>query len=119
VSRSGYHNKQWAAMMEVVGLIPSDTGAPGGRQVGQKVSHYIQDGGPFARACAELVSNGFDALYVELWREGDAAKRKKKSASKTRYTCPGCQLNAWAKPDVRLVCGDCEEAMQADEDGEG
>jgi hypothetical protein len=65
----------------------------------------------------EPVSNGFDALYIEMWSEGDAAKRKKKSASKTRYTCPSCQLNAWAKPDVRLVGGDCEEQMQADEAG--
>ncbi len=114
-SRASYHNKEWAQMMRAVGLIPSDTGAPGGREVGQKVSHYIEAGGAFERACAELMAGGFDALYVELWSEGEAAKRKKKSASKTRYTCPTCQLNAWAKPDVRLVCGDCDELMEADE----
>lgn len=118
-SRSGYHNKEWAQMMRAVGLIPSDTGAPGGREVGQKVSHYIEDGGAFDRACAELVSKGFDALYVELWSEGEAAKRKKKAASKTRYTCPDCGLNAWAKPDARLVCGDCDEPMKADEEDGG
>ena len=37
-SRAGYHNKQWAGMMKAVGLIPSDTGAPGGKEVGQKVT---------------------------------------------------------------------------------
>jgi hypothetical protein len=62
-----------------------------------------------------LLAGGFDALYVELWSEADTAKRKKKAASETRYTCPSCQLNAWAKPDVRLVCGDCDMPMQADE----
>jgi predicted SprT family Zn-dependent metalloprotease len=113
VSRPGYHSKQWTAMMAAVGLIPSDTGAPGGRQVGQTMSHYIQDGGLFARVCVELVGKGFDTLYVELWSEGDAAKRKTKAASKTRYTCPICQVNAWAKPDVRLVCGDCAQPLQA------
>jgi hypothetical protein len=117
--RTSYHNKEWAGMMHTVGLIPSDTGALGGREVGQKVSHYIEDGGAFALACAELVRHGFDALYVELWAEGEAAKRKKKSASKTKYTCPSCQLNAWAKPEARLVCGDCDKAMKADEDEEG
>jgi len=117
-SRSSYHNKEWAAKMRAIGLIPSDTGAPGGREVGQKVSHYIDAGGVFDRACAELIASGFDALYVELWSDEDAAKRKKKSASKTRFTCPTCDLNAWAKPGVNLVCGDCDERMEAEEHAE-
>jgi hypothetical protein len=99
-SRAGYHNAQWARRMEAMGLIPSDTGTPGGRKVGQKMSHYIQEDGPFARVCAELIARGFDPLYVERWSEGAAVTRKKKAASKTRYTCPTCGLNAWAKPDV-------------------
>jgi hypothetical protein len=116
--RTSYHNKEWARMMRTVGLIPSDTGAPGGREVGQRVSHYIEAGGVFSIACAELVSSGFDALYVELWSEGDAAKRKKKTASKTKYTCPSCSVNAWAKPQTSLICGDCEEPMEADDEVE-
>jgi predicted SprT family Zn-dependent metalloprotease len=118
-SRNGYHNKEWAKMMHAVGLIPSDTGAAGGKEVGQKVSHYIAGGGPFARACAELIGGGFEALYIELWQEGDAAKRKKKTASKTRYTCPSCGVNAWAKPQVALICGDCDERLEADESEAG
>jgi predicted SprT family Zn-dependent metalloprotease len=112
-SRTGYHNKEWAGMMRAVGLIPSDTGAVGGKEVGQRVSHYIEKGGRFAQACKELMGNGFDALYVELWSEGDAAKRKTKAASKTRYSCESCGVNAWAKPGVALICGDCEEPLQA------
>jgi transcription elongation factor Elf1 len=42
--------------------------------------------------------------------------RKKKRASKTKYTCPSCGLNAWAKPDAPLVCGDCQEPMQSKAD---
>jgi predicted SprT family Zn-dependent metalloprotease len=114
-SRTSYHNKEWAQMMRAVGLIPSDTGEPGGREVGQSVSHYIADGGPFARACAELMGNGFDTLYVELWGDGEAAKRKKKTASKTKYTCPQCGVNAWAKPQTSLVCGNCREPMEAEQ----
>jgi hypothetical protein len=113
-SRSGYHNKEWAGMMKAVGLVPSDTAAPGGKEVGQKVSHYIEAGGRFERACAELVKQGFDPLYVELWTEGGEKTRKTKAASKTRYTCPECLTNAWAKPDVHLVCGECDERMEAD-----
>jgi predicted SprT family Zn-dependent metalloprotease len=28
-SRNGYHNREWATLMERVGLVPSDTGRPG------------------------------------------------------------------------------------------
>ena len=115
-SRAGYHNKEWAGMMRAVGLIPSDTAAPGGKEVGQKVSHYIEAGGRFEKACAELVGKGFDPLYVELWTEGGEKARKKKAASKTRYRCPECDTNAWAKPGVHLVCGECDERMEAEDE---
>jgi len=92
-SRSAYHNKQWAAKMHEVGLIPSSTGKPGGKETGQSVSHYIAEGGPFARACADLVKDDhFELLYIELW--ADEETRKKKAASKTKYTCPQCAANA-------------------------
>src|ERR1700722_1296142 len=40
-SRGGYHNLEWAYMMEQVGLYPSDTAQPGGKRSGASVSHYI------------------------------------------------------------------------------
>lgn len=112
-SRTGYHNKEWAALMRRVGLIPTSTGEPGGKETGQKVTHYIEQGGRFARAYAALAATGFSLPLVELWGDEDAAKRAKKAASKTKYTCPGCGTNAWAKPDTRLICGDCEVTMEA------
>ena len=107
-------------MMEAIGLVPTDTGAPGGKQTGQKVTHYITDGGPFDRACRALIKQGFAVRYVELW--SDDTTRRKKAASKTKYTCPECDANAWGKPDLNLVCGDCDERMEAEEtagEGEG
>jgi predicted SprT family Zn-dependent metalloprotease len=111
-TRPGYHNKQWAGMMRAVGLIPSDTGAPGGRETGQKMTHYIEPGGRFERACTALIKDGFTLPYVELWGEGDAAKKAKKAASKTKYVCETCRANAWAKPLTLLMCGDCFERSE-------
>ena len=37
-----------------------------------------------------------------------------KAASKTKYSCPGCGLNAWAKPETTLYCGECYDG----DDGE-
>ena len=31
------------------------------------------------------------------------------------HTCPGCGANAWAKPETKLVCGECNEGMEAEE----
>jgi hypothetical protein len=108
-SRTGYHNREWASMMSETGLIASDTGAPGGRQVGQKVSHYVETGGAFEVACAELLSSGFDALLMDC--SSDKEARGKKAESKTRYICFNCLAKAWAKPKIRLICGDCDTAM--------
>ena len=104
--RRGYHNAEWAAKMRTVGLIPSTTGAPGGAETGERVTHYIQEGGPFARAFESMN----DACRLP-WacEEPDAPKGPAKPANKIKYTCPACDANAWGKPGLALVCGDCEE----------
>jgi hypothetical protein len=61
-----------------------------------------------------LLDDGFTLSFVDLWGE---KARQKKAASKTKYTCPGCGLNAWGKPEFHLVCGECEARMAADNNG--
>ncbi len=46
-SRNGYHNREWAEKMDDVGLIASSTGEDGGKQTGQRMSHYIDEAGEF------------------------------------------------------------------------
>jgi predicted SprT family Zn-dependent metalloprotease len=100
-SRTGYHNREWADKMDSLGLVPSDTGEPGGKRVGQRMTHYISSTGPFSRECATLLSTGFVLPYVQS-KDPNAAK---KAASKTRFRCPSCGANAWGKADLMLVCG--------------
>jgi len=119
-SRAAYHNREWAAKMREVGLIPTADGQPGGKETGQSMTHLIEEGGRFDRACAAYLATAPAILYHDRAGDGDAAAiRKKKAASKTKYTCPACELNAWAKPDAHLVCGDCGEAMEAEDFGQG
>jgi hypothetical protein len=103
--RGRYHNKEWAAKMLDLGLHPSSTGEPGGTMTGQRVSHYIVKNGPFAKATARLLKTGF----VLNWQSSRPPRKERllKAASKTKYSCPGCGLNVWAKPDVTLHCGEC------------
>lgn len=118
-SRTGYHNKEWAAKMESIGLKASRTGQIGDRSTGQHMSHYIIPHGPFQRACTSYLRNKRVILYQDLAGEEEKVARKKKANSKTKYTCPTCKLNAWAKPEAPLVCGECDEPMEAQEPEEG
>jgi hypothetical protein len=108
--RKGYHDRQWAAKMHEIGLIPSETGQPGGKETGQKMTHYIEENGRFALAVHTFLADNPAILYSD--QASDINTRKKKRASKTKYTCPICGLNAWAKPDAPLICGNCQEHMQ-------
>jgi predicted SprT family Zn-dependent metalloprotease len=109
-SRTGYHNRQWAAKMIEVGLMPSDTGEPDSKQTGQHMTHYIVDAGVFDRAADELLATNFRLN----WRSAAWGERTRpKGKNKVKYTCPSCGQNAWAKPEASLVCGECEEEMEA------
>ena len=59
------------------------------------------------------ITTGRSAILYHDRMTDDDGVRKKKSASKTKYTCPICGLNAWAKPESRFVCSDCQELMQS------
>jgi predicted SprT family Zn-dependent metalloprotease len=113
-SRNGYHNHQWASKMKEIGLQPTDCDGKG-REVGQKITHKIVEDGPFARACARFLHTHQAVLFHDRWSDEEQAKAKKKAKSKTKYVCPGCAQNAWAKPGASLMCGDCEERMEAEE----
>jgi SprT-like family len=106
-SARGYHNKQWAAAMKAIGLMPSNTGAVGGKETGQQMDHYIVPGGPYQLAFAELAATGWK---LNLQSTIHAGGTKKVDESKTKFTCPVCGWIVRGKPDtvvVHMPCG-CE-----------
>lgn len=106
--RSGYHDMQWAEKMIEVGLIPSDTGEPGGKPTGQRMTHYIEEGGKFSQAIARM-----PAEYTLPWTSdgpNESAKPKKPRRKKFRFICPGCRARIWAEvEDLEAECLDCGE----------
>ncbi len=132
--RRGYHNKEWAARMEGLGLMPSDTGQEGGRKVGEKMSDYVLSGGAFDQACAAL----FTADFAITWKDrfpvkaqleqavagtvegvdpsdlasmGIEIRPSESKSTRRKYSCPTCRINAWGKPSLHLVCGACQETL--------
>ncbi len=110
--RSGYHDKEWAAKMVEIGLVPTDTGAPGGKQTGQRMTHYVDPNGAFRRAVeampADIALPWTTGAAVELTKKPAAEKTK----NKIKYSCPGCAANAWGKPELRIICGECDEPFE-------
>lgn len=115
--RGGYHNREWAAKMRAIGLMPSDTGTAGGKQTGQCMTHYILPDGPFDQTAEALLTTGF-CLH---WQSGPLGlqheppsvlgPQRRSLRSKTKYRCPACGQNAWAKPTASLLCGVCRCPM--------
>lgn len=64
-SRTGYHNQEWAEKMKSIGLIPSSTGLPGGKNTGQKMSDYPDENGAFKNSCLKMISAGFQLQWVD------------------------------------------------------
>jgi hypothetical protein len=62
---SNAHNKEWGLKMKEVGLIPSNTGLPGGKTTGRTVSHYIDPAGRFISACRVVVNSGFKIEWLD------------------------------------------------------
>ncbi len=120
-SRRGYHNREWAAKMQSVGLMPSHTGHKGGRSTGQRMSDYPIPDGVFLQACDELDRTGFRFAWVDRHAAlGDSCQVRD-----TTLTTAGCldsplstlipdlvpatslQMVACAKQKVRYNCKGC------------
>jgi predicted SprT family Zn-dependent metalloprotease len=113
-ARRGYHNKQWADKMLSVGLIPSDNGEEGGKQTGQSIMHYIDELGKFNLLVDGFLVKNPTAIYQDR-SMNEKQKKTAKSKQKTKYTCRVCNLNAWGKPNINIICGDDHIQMISEE----
>jgi len=120
---NGYHGKIWGAKMESIGLIPSNTGKPDGKKTGYRMTHYIEVGGVFDRACYELVNGQFGiswGLATEQMRDDggpgtsgkNGPKKNDRSKGKVKFLCPVCNKACWAAPTRNLICGDDHSILE-------
>lgn len=128
-SRSGYHNMQWAKKMEEIGLMPTSTGLPDGKKIGQNMTHYVVEGGAFDRAFSMLsceAKKNLKLRYLPNFKmsvtkglgsdgddggEGENEGKPSKSGKKFKYTCE-CGNNVWGKTALRITCQECGSDFQ-------
>jgi hypothetical protein len=128
--RGHYHNRQWAAKMRSIGLMPSATGKPGGAMTGDRMSDYILEGGPFEVACRSFLEHyrlGWESSIVgqevSALPSGNGSgsnggaepppdgHQAPKSQTRAKFACPipNCGQAAWAKPSAELACLPCSK----------
>lgn len=110
--RKGYHNREWANKMLAIGLTPVNNN-DNSKITGQSMHHTIKEGGAFERIADGLIASGWRLGYHE--RGGGLMLMGKKPQTRAKFTCPTCQVNAWAAPSVSLVCGDCQVDMESND----
>ena len=123
-SRPGYHNREWADMMQEIGLMPSATGAPGGARTGQKMSDYIITGHHMFEYQANIIiKRGFRLSWESIRRDTSTPGRPRTDKkNKIKYTCPECGANVWGKPGLHILCLVCDlpfDSVQGQDDGTG
>lgn len=98
-SSTQYHDKKWTNEAIKIGLIPVGKGL--------KVDTKIRTGGLLDIAYKKFMrlNPGFKIDWFAI--NPQALGGVGANNSKTKYTCPNCGLNAWAKPKANLACGDC------------
>lgn len=64
-TRNGYHNQEWCQKMISIGLMPSSTGKPGGKTVGQRMLDYVIEDGPFEAAVKDIIQQGFELIWFD------------------------------------------------------
>lgn len=107
-SRSGYHNKEWGTKMEEIGLMPSNTGEPGGKRTGQQMTHYIIEGGLFEAAYKKVTKQ-----MLMPFEQCSELAIKPKSKERTKYTCETCEVNVWGKDGLAIECSSCGSQFQS------
>jgi predicted SprT family Zn-dependent metalloprotease len=107
--RRGYHNREWADLMEKVGLITSTTGTPDGKRTGAKVSHYYPRGRALCRsnyrAIGVRLGAGLGGSFIPPVDEN------KKGGTRAKYACNGCEASVWGKEGLQIRCDACGQAM--------
>ena len=113
VPRRGYHDWQFANIMEERGLQTTADGTSSGKRTGQRMDHLIIPDGPFAKVFGELDPETFLPFRCTTI---DRDMTRRPNALKTKYSSPGGR-NVWGAPGLELLDLATGEVLAEAKDG--
>jgi hypothetical protein len=120
--RARFHNQEWGSKMEAIGLMPSNTGRPGGKRTGDQMMDYPIPGGLFETVAGQLITEAFQISWMDRLHaireepggghapgaNGGTGPKPDKS-NRVKYRCPTCEVQVWGKPNLLIRCGSCSD----------
>jgi len=114
VSRTNYHDRDYALGMKEHGVQTHREGAPE-KETGERITLSVLPGGKFEKLVAKKQESGFSFSWAVRDdeppkggepRDGEAAKPDSKSGRKFKYQCPveGCPTSFWGKHGQKGGC---------------
>ena len=101
--RKPTHSVEWRREMLRVGLPPIAIGS-----TWHSATHRIDPDGLFAKVFAKHQAT----LQALPWQECIGVATRGRGVDKTKFQCPRCGSNAWARAAALLLCGDCSTASE-------
>ena len=128
IPRNGYHDKKWEDLLKGCGLEPKYM-----NKSKTSVSTVIPDNSCFTdfvdifRQKYDKDSMFFNVVsYSQKYEKSmtdDSTDRadnadkpmKKYNRNKIKYVCPSCSSKVWGKPNLNILCSDCNEKFEAED----
>ena len=102
-SRPNYLNKKAAQKLEEFGIIPSSTGAPGGKKIGQSILQYINYNGIFAKVFKKNPKKTSGYRHTSA----DDETNGKDKTLKIKFFCPSCMKKLPDLKEHKVLCLVC------------
>lgn len=99
--------------MESIGLMPSDTGEPGGKRTGQRMSDYPIEGGAFYLQCIVFAKMGYKLPFYDRYAKRESTQIRNISEPAT-FINSGAMLQAGELPAVEIAMIDNEPPTSSD-----
>lgn len=61
---------------------------------------------------ADTISELLTIRYSELMPENTFIPVQRSARAKQKYQCPSCHNKVWGKPELYIICGDCDQAFE-------
>lgn len=108
-----YHNKEFAAWSEEIGLFTTDDGSPTGARQGENVTYIILEGGRFEQAVEQLLTEAYRVSWLDRFPAGQPGEHEMRRMAAPAIAA--ARLEAKQAAALPVEAAHDEDEVQAEE----